>query len=251
MPLAKPGILADRFLPLAGTLNTRDLGGLPLTGGGRTRTGKLLRSDAPFELTDDDIRLLETLGLTTVVDLRQAHELLRDGSRLSGRAGLSIHNVEVWGKIDSSGGDQPADQYDITAFYIAALDHAGPAFAETVRLLAEADGAALFHCTAGKDRTGLVAALILEAVGVDRETVLHDFALTEDRIDPLRERLLVDAERRGISRADFSRLLGATPELMVPALDRLDRRYGGAEAYLRAAGVGEATFERLRAKLVG
>jgi len=240
----------ERFLPLRGTLNTRDLGGLDVVGGGRTRFGVLLRSDVPMELTEDDLRLLHGLPLTTVIDLRQAYELERDPSRLSAIPRLHVHNVEVWGHIEGTG-DEPADRFDITAFYIAALDHAGPGFARAVRILADAEGAALFHCTAGKDRTGLLAALVLESVGVARDTVIADFALTHDRIGPLRERLLLDAERRGIPRSDFVRLLGATPDLIGPALRHLDARYGGAEAYLRRAGVDDATLERLRAKLVG
>lgn len=238
-----------RFLPLEGTLNTRDLGGLPLASGGRTRSGKLLRSDGPMGLTDADMELLLALPLTTVVDLRQDYELERDPSRLAGRNDLHVLNIEVWGHVDASD-DRPADRYDITAFYLAALDHAGPAFARAVTVLAEAEGAALFHCTAGKDRTGLLAALVLETVGVDRDTVIADFALTHDRIGPLRERLLAQAERNGVARSDFQRLLGATPDLIIPALDHLDARHGGAVAYLRRAGIGDGTFAALRAKLV-
>lgn len=240
----------SRFVPLAGTLNTRDLGGLPLVGGGSTLPGRLLRSDCPFGLTDADLELLARLPLTTVVDLRQAHELERDPSRLAGRPDVTVHHVEIWGHIDAAG-DQPADVYDITAFYIAALNHAPPAFAEAVTHLANANGVALFHCTAGKDRTGLLAALMLEVVGVDRQTVIDDFALTHDRIDPLRVRLIEDAEQRGVARSDFERLLGATPDLLEPALAHLDERFGGALAYLEAAGVSEATFAALREKLVG
>lgn len=241
---------SHRFLPLAGTLNTRDLGGLPVSGGGYTLSGRLLRSDAPFELTDADLDLLASLPLTTVVDLRQEMEIARDVSRLTRLPGVAVHNVEVWGYIDEAG-DQPADRFDITAFYIAALNHAPKAFAETTRLLAEAEGVALFHCTAGKDRTGLVAALLLEAVGVDRQTIIDDFALTHDRIGPLRIRLLADAEQRGIPRTDFERLLGATPDLLEPALAHLDARFGGAVDYLAAAGVSDETFAALSRKLVG
>lgn len=240
----------ERFLTLQGTLNTRDLGGLPLAGGGHTRHGRLLRSDGLFGLTDDDIALLLALPLRTVVDLRGDKELEREPSRLLNRGGVDVRNIQVWGHIEAQDG-RPADRYDITAFYLAALDHAGPAFAQAVTVLADAEDAALFHCTAGKDRTGLLAALMLEIVGVDRATVIEDFALTHDRIGPLRERLLAAAERDGVPRSDFERLLGATPDLIEPALAHLDSRYGGAVAYLGGAGVSDETFEALRRKLVG
>lgn len=239
-----------RFLPLAGTLNTRDLGGLPVAGGKQTLKGRFLRSDAPFELTESDLVALADLPLTTVVDLRQEMEIQRDVSRLTGRPGIAVHNIAVWGPIEEAD-DEPTDKFDITAFYIAALNHAPKAFAQITRILTDAEGAALFHCTAGKDRTGLVALLLLESVGVDRQTIIDDFALTHDRIEPLRVRLLADAEQRGIPRAEFARLLGATPDLLTPALDHLDKRFGGAVQYLSAAGVSDDTFAALERKLVG
>ncbi len=230
-------------------MNTRDLGGLPLEGGGVTRSGVFFRSDVPLDLGEDDLAELERRGLSTVVDLRQPYELERDPSCLTDRSGVTCHNVEVWGRIDQ--GSAPRDEYDITAFYLAALDHAGPAFAEAVRILAESDGAALFHCTAGKDRTGLLALLLLEVAGVPTEQIVEDFALTHDRIDPLRERLLADAEKRGVSRQEFSRLLGATPDLINPAIEHLHGKYGGAEAYLKSHGATDATLDKVREKLAG
>lgn len=239
----------DRFLILEGTSNTRDLGGLPLAGGGTTARGRLWRSDAPLTLSEEDRAALERLGVTTVVDLREGFEQTRDPSALVGHLGVAVHHVEVWRRIRDRGA-RVDDPFDITAFYLAALDHAGDAFAEGVRLLADAPGAAVFHCTAGKDRTGVLAALMLEAVGVPRAVVIEDFVLTHDRIETVRTRLMADAIRRGVDPEQFARLLGATPDLIEPALDHLDRRFDGAEAYLRAAGVDDATLARLRAKLV-
>lgn len=238
-----------RFLPLNGTMNTRDLGGLPLAGGGRTLTGAFFRSDVPMGLSDADFTELERRGLTTVVDLRQPHELKRDRSGLHGRDGLEWHNVEVWGHIDQD--ERPADEYDIVGFYRAALDNAGAGFAEAVTILADSQGAALFHCTAGKDRTGLLALLLLEVAGVPTESIVADFALTHDRIGPLRERLLADAEKNGVSREQFSRLLGATPEMLEPAIEHLHARHGGARAYLTSNGVTDEVLEKVRRKLVG
>ncbi len=239
---------ADRFLPLESTTNTRDLGGLDLLGGGLTLRGRLLRSDAFLSLSAADLAALTSLGLSTVIDLREAGEQQLEPSALLGRAGVDVHHVSVWGHVNA-GSARPADPWDISAFYVAALDHAQPAFALGVRLLAEAPGAALFHCTAGKDRTGLLAVLVLEAVGVGRDLVVEDFALTHDRIGSVRARLLADATRRGVDPHDFARLLGATPDLILPALEHLDRAFGGAEAYLRRAGVDENTLVRLRTKL--
>ncbi|HRN18270.1 MAG: tyrosine-protein phosphatase [Trueperaceae bacterium] len=244
-----PGSQDARFLTLDGTLNTRDLGGLPVTGDGVTNFGVFFRSDIPMQLGEADFERLSSMGLKTVIDLRQPQELERDPNSLASRAGIDYQNVEIWGHIDA--GAQPEDPYDITAFYLRALDHAGGAFVRVMTLLADSPGAALYHCTAGKDRTGLVSALLLEAVGVDRQSIIDDFALTHDRIDPLRQRLLDDAERHGIARHDFERLLGATPDLIGPALDHLDSVFGGAVAYLRSNGLPDDVLERLRHKLTG
>jgi protein-tyrosine phosphatase len=239
----------DRFLRLESTTNTRDLGGLELLTGGITARGHLVRSDAFLTLSDQDLAALTSLGLSTVIDLREPGEQAVERSALLDRPGVEVHHVSVWGQVNAQTG-RPTDPWDITAFYVAALDHARAAFALGVRLLAEAPGAALFHCTAGKDRTGLLAALVLEAIGVSRELVIEDFALTHDRIGPVRTRLLADAVRRGVDPDDFARLLGATPDLILPALEHLDRTFGGAEAYLCRAGVDEGTLARLRTKLV-
>ncbi|MFN2321711.1 MAG: tyrosine-protein phosphatase [Trueperaceae bacterium] len=239
---------ADRFLALRGTTNTRDLGGLPLIGGGSTVLGRVWRSDAPLVLAPEDLGALARLGLTTVVDLREAGELALEPNALLGHPTVVVHHVEVWRLVNDRGG-RPVDPYDITAFYVAALDHAGDAFAEGARLIADAPGAAVFHCTAGKDRTGVLAALLLEAVGVPRAAVIEDFALTHDRIETVRERLLAEAVRQGVDPLQFGRLLGATTDLIEPALAHLDRRHGGAVAYLQNAGVDDGTLARLRAKL--
>lgn len=250
MSTASPSHHDHRFIRLNGTLNTRDLGGLPVSGNGRTRFGVFFRSDVPMDLQATDFERLAQLGLSTVIDLRQTHELERDKNSLAARSGIDYQNVEIWGHIEAAG-DQPTDPWDITAFYLRALDHAGSGFVRVMTLLANARGASLFHCTAGKDRTGLVAALLLEAVGVERDTIIEDFALTHDRIDPLRKRLLEDADKRGVKRSDFERLLGATPDLMLPALDYLATRYGGATAYLRANGLSDELLVTLKRKLVG
>lgn len=240
---------ADRFLPLRGTTNTRDLGGLPLAGGGTTARGRVWRSDAPLALPPEDLEALTRLGLTTVIDLREAGELEQEPNALLGHPFVVVHHLAVWRLIKERGAP-PADPFDLTAFYVGALDHAGEALAEAVRLIADAPGAVVFHCTAGKDRTGVLAALVLEAVGVPRAAVIEDFALTHDRIGTVRDRLLADAIRRGVDPHQFQRLLAATRDLIEPALEHLDRRHGGAVAYLQAAGVDEVTLARLRAKLV-
>ncbi|TVR92220.1 MAG: tyrosine-protein phosphatase [Trueperaceae bacterium] len=239
----------ERALTLSGSVNCRDLGGLPVSAGGHTRFGVLLRSDALLTLTPADAERLRRLPLTTVIDLREEGERMRDRSALSGRGGIDEHHVPIWQPIHDAGWP-PVDPWDLSGWYHAALDHAGAAFALAVERLAASSGAALFHCTVGKDRTGLLAALVLEGVGVGRGDVVGDYVLTHDRIDPIRARLVADAEAHGIDPVDFARLLGAEAETLASALEHLDRRYGGAAAYLLAAGVREESLARLSSRLV-
>jgi len=239
-----------RFLPLTGVLNARDLGGLPLRTGGHTHPGLLIRADAPLQLTPEDHSNLSALGLSTVIDLREPNERVRDPSVIQNGNGLAVHEIAVW-QMMSDAGFEPADPFDLSAFYRGLLDYAGAGLAAAVTQLAQAPGAALFHCTAGKDRTGLLAALLLESVGVARKHVLEDFALTDTRIEPIRERLSDDAERRGVARSDFARLLTANPDLLESALAHLDTTHGGATRYLQRHGVDTDTLAALRGKLAG
>ena len=137
---------------------------------------------------------------------------------------------------------------DVAQSYLDMLEVHSADFARVVRLVLEGQPA-LFHCTAGKDRTGLLALLLLEVAGVDTEDIVEDFALTHDRIGPLRERQLTEAEKNGVSREQFSRLLGATPDMIEPAIEYLHERYGGAEKYLKLHGVTDEDIELVRRKL--
>jgi protein-tyrosine phosphatase len=236
----------ERTVTLCGTCNVRDLGGLPLARGGLTARGRVYRGDVPLRLDPADGPALAALGVTTVVDLREPGEVTTEPNALTGHGSITVVHVDVWEAVRPL---TPADQWDLEAWYLTAIDHAGPAFARAFTAIADADGAALFHCTAGKDRTGLLAALLLETVGVPRETILHDYALTHDRIEPVRARLLAQAEARGISREDFARVLGAAPAMLARTLDHVDARHGGATAYLSRAGVADEAVERLAVKL--
>jgi hypothetical protein len=122
---------APRFLPLAGTLNARDLGGLPLRMGGRTRPGVLIRADAPLQRTPHDHGNLNALGLSTIIDLREPNERARDPSAIKNGNGLAVHEIPIW-QLMSDAGFEPTDPYDLNAFYRGLLDHAGAGFAAAV-----------------------------------------------------------------------------------------------------------------------
>jgi protein-tyrosine phosphatase len=240
----------SRFLNLDGLVNARDFGGLPLRHGGETHFGVMLRADAPLRISQRDLTTLSNMGLSTVIDLREAHEVADEPNALVGVDGFSHHQVQLW-RLIGEANYTPVDVYDISSFYLALLDHAGAGLARAASLAIAAPGVALIHCTAGKDRTGILSALLLESIGVTRAAVIEDFALTEDRIASIRQRLTAAAVARGEAASDFARLLGATPNLLAPALAHLDERYGGARPYLQLHGVSALELDELSERLAG
>lgn len=109
-------------------------------------------------------------------------------------------------------------------------------------------GAVLFHCHAGKDRTGMIAALLLALAGVPNSTIAEDYAFSQVCLQPIFDHRL-SQEPDLAKRERMAQMMSAAPETMLSALAYLDARHGGAERYLRAAGVGEAELERLRRRI--
>jgi protein-tyrosine phosphatase len=251
MALPSPRPHPSRFVAFCGTCNARDLGGLPLTRGGATRRGRYYRSDAPLRADETDTATFERLGITTIIDLREPHEIVREPSSLAGERGIAVHQVDIWSGVRNArrASGAPSDPWDLGALYAAAIDHSGPDFVRALAILADADGAALFHCTVGKDRTGLLAALLLESVGVPRAAIVDDYVLTHDRIDGVRARLLAQGQERGVRPEDYARLLGATPDLIERFLSRVDDAHGGVRTYLERSGAPSTLVARLAQRL--
>jgi len=166
-----------RRVPFAGALNFRDIGGYPVAGGGMTRWRAVYRSDSLHFLTGADLAAFDALGVTTIYDLRRPDEVASfPGPRDHVR--LQIPNGDL---AASAPGLQTRRDGEVwlAADYLSMLATAGPAFGRLLsRLADDAELPAVVHCLGGKDRTGMVIALLLCALGVDRETVLDDYELT-------------------------------------------------------------------------
>ncbi|WP_018504678.1 tyrosine-protein phosphatase [Parafrankia discariae] len=249
-----------RWFDLAGTDNTRDLGGLPTSDGRLTRSGVLLRSDTLQELTAADVaRLREVFGLRAVLDLRAPVEAAREGRGPLEYEDVAYHNLSFlpgeWIMPDDP--RFPAivkdlDSVDRVEHYLDYLRLAGNAVAGSVRLLAQpATGPALFHCAAGKDRTGVLSALLLGIVGVVDEAIIEDYALTNERIARVDARL---ARRPSYNRPEDPLTIdkmSCRPEVMRGFLGGVAEIWGGPAAWARAAGVPEEDLRSLRSLLVG
>jgi hypothetical protein len=243
----------DRWLALEGLDNVRDVGGLPLRDGGHTRPGVLLRSASLHYMTPGDVEhLVDVLGLKLVLDLRTRREVDRDGPTAVARAGVET----VWLSFLAENGEplpQADDDVDpMVHNYLGYLSQRGENVAEAVRRLAAPDaGPALVHCAAGKDRTGVLVALVLDAVGVQRPAVIADYVLSAEQVPAMFRRWTTAAGEP--MPADLTRHLPRA-EVMATLLARLDAEHGvgeagGAAGWLRANGLDDADLDRLRSRL--
>lgn len=248
----------DRWIDLDGAANVRDVGGLPVDGGGTTAPGVLLRSDNLQGLTDKDVRrLLDDHRLQTVLDLRTPAEVSGEGPGPLVDEGVRHVHLDLipgWDPRRSDVGrlvpHEQREAGDMSHFYLGYLDEAPAAVVEALRVIADPDsGTVIVHCAAGKDRTGVVVALALVCAGVPREDIVADYALTAERIEAIRDRLVAsntyakDMEKRPL---DDMRPHALS---MWHLLDRLDER-GGALAWLTSQGFGPDEQAALRKRLI-
>ncbi len=254
-------LVAERLLPLDGAQNFRDLGGYPTADGRRVRWGRVFRSDSLSSLSDADLRRLERIGLRLVCDFRGDAEVLDSPNRLAGRAPFdywrqplgdaSVQPAE-WRRRFESGDFGEIDASWLTRSYRGMIDECAAQLGAVFRRLAHADDLpAVLHCTAGKDRTGVSAALLLLLLGVAREHVIEDYALTGlytgGRIGAA-ERFF---RERGIEPDRVRALLGSEPTTLAAALDHLEAAHGGAERWaLERAGLSGAELGSLRDALL-
>ncbi|MGZ4567987.1 MAG: tyrosine-protein phosphatase [Blastococcus sp.] len=267
-----------RWVRLDGTTNTRDLGGLPTSDCGQTATGRILRSDNLQTLSGDDVRrLVHEIGLREVIDLRTSAEILLEGrgplravDEVTHRHFSLIpergHYTDVFAvEEDDPMGELPSgwmesilprqaaehDQAEPPAVrsYLGYLGDRADNVIGALRAVTHGSGAAIVHCAAGKDRTGVVVALALSVAGVPHEEIVADYAMTAEVIDALVAKLAAsptyaeDMERRDVA--------SHTPraETMDRVLTLLDERFDGAVGWLETHGFGADERAALRSRL--
>lgn len=236
---------------LTGVYNLRDTGGYPADGG-LSRWSTLYRSDALHRLDDAGRAGLVDLGVTRIVDLRGEGERADAPSAISG-LGIEAHHIPVFD--DAAPAVVAHAPTSLEQVYGHMVDDRGPQLVAAIRLIADAapGDAVLVHCTAGKDRTGLVVAFALLAAGVDRDAVIDDYAATAAHLEgEWAEAMLAGLVRRGVAPTpEIVALVTASPAgLLDRLLTRIDTEYGTIPGYLRAQGLTEDELSRLRAALV-
>lgn len=243
-----------RHIPFAGPANFRDLGGYPAKDGRRTRWRRVFRADGLHRLTPADLLGFERLGIRAIYDLRSDQECLAFPNPMASQQ-VALERYVSRGEFEDGSVLQEALQAEQRLFevYLAIVRTAGPLFGELlVALASEEDLPAVFHCAGGKDRTGLLAGMLLTTLGCDTETILGDYELTNSCVTGARRREIIELfVASGMSAEAAAAFIAAPRWVMAETLATLDREYGSVEDYLREeAGIGRETVEALRAQLL-
>jgi protein tyrosine/serine phosphatase len=224
-----------------GLVNARDLGGLPLQDG-QVRQGALIRSESLTRLDEGGVEALREAGVSRVLDLRRPGES-PDPHPFADDEAMYV-NLPVEDPADIKRHSGP-----MVDLYLDMVDARPELFAAAVAAIADAPpGAVVVHCAGGKDRTGLVTALALAVAGADKEVVAADYALTEERLEPLMRTHLAKIEDDG-AREQFRKYQATPAANMLDVLDHLEDEHGSVADYLRSGGLTDEQLGRLRGRL--
>lgn len=255
------------WIELQGTVNVRDVGGLPVDGGGAVRRGALIRAAHLQYLTPSDVNVLvHRLGVRRIVDLRSDVEVNHTGpGPLHGEPSVTVHNYSLYlntapveterevleeSPVMPWHDDFATGRGPVVQAYLQYLVRRPDSIVAALRAIAQPDGATVVHCAAGKDRTGTIVALALTVAGVPRDVIAEDYQATESQLQAIVDHLSQSGlyNREVASVNDIPR-----PEasIMRDVLDAIDADYGGVLAYLAKHGWTDDDTAALRARLAG
>lgn len=238
---------ATRLL-LDGVYNLRDVGGYGTKNGRFIRPQTLLRADCLHRLPPISQQALVNYGLRSVVDLRRRVEIEAEPNVFARSPHVAYHHLPLYNEWEELAADRPRD---LAHMYTLMLDNCQPAFRELFTLLAQPNAfPALVHCKVGKDRTGVVVALLLDLADVPAPTIVADYALSRAYLDPLVPELRQEAQQLGYDMAYYESLLPSDPESMSTMLAYLQQTYGGAASYLQQIGVDQPSIIALTRRLI-
>jgi protein-tyrosine phosphatase len=247
-------VAAERRLPFEGALNFRDLGGYRTSGGGRTRWGKVFRADSLHQLTPSDGALFEGLGLRVIYDLRTDRERQERPDTVQEARSVWVPLIAATQLEAESLSERLRDgERFLLEVYQGMVANSAQAFGELLSGLTASGGLpAVFHCAAGKDRTGMTAAILLSVLGVSEDDVLHDYELTSrHRTEERRVEIMSSLEQLGLAPEIAAGLLSTPRWVMETVLDTIATTYGSVEGYLLGpVGMSRETIEVLRRLLV-
>jgi protein-tyrosine phosphatase len=239
----------NRLLAWEGCLNARDLGGYLTEDGRVTRWGAIIRSDSLFQLTPNGQKSLQAYGIRTVIDLRLSSEVEEAPNPF---ATPGDHDITYLHQSFISGPEVFYDPFtSVAEEYVSELGRNARSISQIMSLIAEArDGGVLFHCNVGRDRTGLIAAMLLALAGVPAEAIAEDYSLSSECLRQRNEEFLRSLELDREERERRLEKMKARPEVMRETLMRLARSYGSVEGYLGLIGCSQQDLVRLKIRLI-
>jgi protein-tyrosine phosphatase len=244
--------MTSRLISLQGGVNFRDLGGYPTHDGGYTRRGLIFRSGKLSELTDADRLTLKGLNIKTAFDLRAEREYKTDGMDAVGdgiEVVLMPTTLDEMGIIAKLSTDP--DNFRMVDFYLSNFAQRAGYHAELFKAIVKRlANPLIIHCSAGKDRTGIMAALLLRVAGVADEHIITDYAETAQHLVEYGQRFRENFKQYGVSMKPVEELLSSYPETMRALLDLLDREFSNAEGYFMAGGVTAEELADFRQRFV-
>jgi protein-tyrosine phosphatase len=258
---------AANWIELEGTVNVRDVGGLPTADGRVVRPGVLIRSANLQHLTEADVtRLVDVLGVRRVIDLRTDIEVTSEApGPMHAHPGVTVRHLSLYpddnrGESDLQrpsdvllpwhGERGTGDRNPAVTSYLRYLRRRPDSIVAALRAIAEPAGATVVHCAAGKDRTGMVIALALTMVGVSRELVAADYAHTQSQIGEIMDHLArSELYHREVTQPE--KMPPASPQFMLDVLAAIDADFGGVPQWLAGNGWTGADTAQLRATLLG
>ena len=241
----------SRFITLKGPLNFRDLGGYTTRESRTVQWRKLFRSDGIHSMTVEDVQhVYGKLGVVSRIDLRTESEVQRTGPGPAVPDSVQYLHLPFiqWQTGTSSGKDDPETRLRDT--YLRIIRESGGQIAKAVNTLAGKNGLpAVFHCSAGKDRAGICAAIVLGLLGVDEQNIMDDYSLTSKNIGAIIRRLgqLPGNEHMLTLPPEF---FDIQPRAMEAVLTELRNVHGGVEGYIRSHGVSDGALSQLRSSLL-
>ena len=259
--------MAKRILDLEGVMNFRDYGDYATAAGSHIHPGRLYRSAAHSMATDADLAIIDKLGIAVVVDLRRPTERARAPSRrptgwtgqvIASDIGSDEEDDPWWDFVRDSDLSEDAFRTYLANYYVdAPFDERHiDAFSRYFTALAEVDGPVLIHCAAGKDRTGILAALTHHLIGVHTDDILADYLLTNTAIGmdqriPLMKQAIADGIGREPTEAAARVAMGVDEAYLAGAIAAIEGRHGSIDAYLQAVlGVDAAKRAKVEARLL-
>lgn len=237
-------------LALAGAENVRELGGYRTMDGKTIRTHRLLRGTAQDSFTDEDRAFLYDYGVRCIIDLRSNYEVKEKPSRMDGYKDVAYYNVPMLDEINSKTPEEmkkgmPSSMLEIYKGLI--LDEQA-GFKRVLDLISDhPTGCILFNCTAGKDRTGLTAMLLLSIAGVDEETIVNDYAASERFLPEFKKMKKAEMDAKGLQWSES--FFGTAPENMEQTLSLIKKEFGTVHDYLLQIGIKRAQIDIIRRSL--